>query len=61
MFGESKNEYVSRKVDTFRKDYQRQHEAEDIGIDTEEFRSLSLEVKWGAQDWWDFWHGTGSP
>jgi hypothetical protein len=60
MFGESKSEYVSRKINTFRKDYQRQHEAEDIPVDEDEFRYLSLDVKWDAEDSWERSHGEGS-
>jgi len=55
VIGESKSQYVSRKVDSYRKEYQRRHESEDIPIDADEFRHGSLEVKHGAEDWFDFW------
>jgi hypothetical protein len=57
MFGESKSEYVSRKVDAWRKDYQRTHEREGIPVDPIDFRSRSLDVKYEAEDSYDFWDG----
>jgi len=55
MFGESKNAYVSRKVNAYKKDYQRTHELEDIPVDQDDFRLSTLDVKHGAEDWYDFW------
>ena len=59
MPGDPKSVYVSRKVDAFRKDYQRQHERERTPIDQDEFHHRTLDVKYEAEDWWDFWHGEG--
>jgi len=55
MFIESKNEYVSRKVQAWEKEERREHESEGIPLDPDEFRHDKLEVKWAAEDWYDFW------
>ena len=57
MFGESKSEYVSRKVNAWKKKEQRTHEMEGTPLDADEFEQDALEVKHDAEDWYDFWHG----
>jgi hypothetical protein len=58
MFDESKSQYVSRKVEAFTKDYRHTHEKEGLDIDADEFRHLTLETRYAAEDWYDFWNGT---
>jgi hypothetical protein len=55
MFGESKSEYVSGKVDSFRTSYTRTREAESLEVDQDDLRHHLLEVKHAAEDWYDFW------
>jgi hypothetical protein len=55
--GESKSQYVSRKVNAYRKEESRLHESEGTTPDPEDTRAEELEVKWAAEDWWDFTHG----
>jgi hypothetical protein len=57
MFGESKPDYVNRKVTTFRKDRQRTAEREGTQLDPHEFEQETLRAKHEAEDSWDFWHG----
>ena len=54
--GETKSDYVTRKTTTHQKEQSRLHESEGTTPDPEDDRHEALEVKWAAQDWWDFTH-----
>ncbi len=55
MSGETRSQYVSRKVDSFRTSYTNTRETEGLDIDHDDLRLHLLEVKHGAEDWYDFW------
>ena len=53
--GDSRTEYVARRVETFRTEYRRTAELEDTKIDHAEFRYLTVEAKHAAEDSYDRW------
>lgn len=56
LSGETRSEFVARRVEAFRKDYQRTREFEGTKIDQAEFRHLTVEAKHEAEDSYDRWH-----